>query len=58
MTIADIVSNLIFLIMGMFGIVVQLKGLNYLLLVGSVGIIIVVLTNYIGNTNRTVPTKK
>ncbi len=57
MSSVDILSNLIFLIMGLFGISVQLKETNYSLLVGSIGIIVIVLTQYINGEKQVVLNK-
>ncbi len=53
MGIADVVSNILFLLMGVFGISAQIKEINYFLLVGSVGMIAVVITQYIDKKNKT-----
>jgi hypothetical protein len=47
MTIGEIVTNAIFLSMGSFGIYAHLKGPNYILLIGSVGIIFVILSSIV-----------
>jgi hypothetical protein len=52
MGIADIVSNILFLLMGVFGISVQIKEINYFLLAGSVGIIAIVITQYVDQKNK------
>ena len=44
MGLVDIISNILFVIMGLFGISVQLKELNYFLLIGSLGMIVIVIS--------------
>ncbi len=42
---SDVVSKIVFLIMGLFGISVQFKQLNILLLLGSIGISSIILND-------------
>jgi hypothetical protein len=46
MGVFDAISNIVFLLMGLFGISIQLKQVNYWLLLGSIGMIVIILTQY------------
>ncbi len=49
MSIGEIISYIIFLAMGSFGIYVHMKEENYLIIIGSIGIILLIIVGIVDN---------